>query len=369
MWLLSDEILEKLSRDISELYEKAQAIAEKIEGKWIEMPCAKECSACGVDGSRGIERLAGVVLYLVSAVSVGNEIREMSEITTLRPHKNMEERIRLHMHTSEFRIGSFAEEEIVLMDGSLRGAFIRPPAYNDDPSKLSESYELEAMVFDFLEILEKHYGNLSRDIKEGRAKKNYLLTREKIFRDMEEGYRKKGGNLEDLMILFEYIEYLHALNKLLDKNAIFVAKSFYTHEFDDDVGDSSILQFLAIKQFKSEKQAYYPFKPKITKTLPWFVREFRDCFKNLFKDINSAFVRFEDQGNVYLVESIQKIDDELMGKLKSLEVYGYPLPLIHAHRYAKIKNLEMKKTIESLIQLLDPKFEFLLRKGREPLED
>ncbi|MCX8172217.1 MAG: DNA double-strand break repair nuclease NurA, partial [Archaeoglobaceae archaeon] len=276
---------------------------------------------------------------------------------------------RLHMHTSEFRIGSFAEEDLVLMDGSLRGAFIRPPAYIDDPTKLSESYELNAFVEDFLEVLEKHFENLERDIKNGKAKKNYLLTRDKIFREMEKGYRKNRGNLEDLMILFEYIEYLHALNKLLEKNVVFIAKTFYTHEFDEEVCDSAIIQSLALKQFGLEKQAYLPFKARIQKTLPWFAKEFRENFKNLFKEINSAFVRFEDFGNVYLVESTQKLDDELMGKLKSLDVQGYPLPLLHAHRHAKIKKNEMKKIVESLLSFIDSKLIFLLRSGREVLED
>lgn len=368
MWLLSDEILDKLSKDLSELYERAERAVEKIDGKWKEMPEGIECSACGVDGSRSIERLSGVVLYSVSAVSVGNDIREMSEITTLRPHTNVEDRIRLHMHTSEFRIGSFAEEELVLIDGSLRGAFIRPPAYTDDPSKLRESYELENLVDDFLEVLERHFEILERDLKEGKAKKNYLLTREKVFRDMEEGYRKAEQNIEDLMILFEYIEYLHALNKLLEKNAVFLAKSFYTHEFDEEVCDTVILHLASLKQLGSEKSGYFPFKPKINKTLPWFVKEFKDRFRNLFKDFNSAFVRFEDGGNIYMIESLQKIDDELLARLRSLEVNGYPLPLIHAHRLAKIKKVEMKRAMESIFASLSTKFEFLLRSGRDVLE-
>ncbi|MCS7130159.1 MAG: DNA double-strand break repair nuclease NurA [Archaeoglobaceae archaeon] len=368
MWFLSDETLEKISQELIELYNRAEKIAHRIDEKWLEMPESVECHACGVDGSRAIERLTGIVLYSVSAVSVGKEIREMSEITTLTPHINIDERVRLHMHTSEFRIGSFAEEELVLIDGSLRGAFIRPPAYTDDPEKLMESYELEALVEDFLAVLEKHFENLEKDLREGKAKKNYLLTREKIFRDMEEGYRKGKGNMEDLMILFEYIEYLHALNKLLDKKAVFVAKSFYTHEFDEKINDIAILQILALKQFGFEKSGYFPFKQGTKKTLPWFVIKYREHFKNLFKDINSAFVRFEDSENIYLVESIQRIEEELIGKLKSLEVHGYPLVLIHAHEHAKIRKIEMRKIIKSLLPLLDSRLDFLLKSGREVLE-
>lgn len=368
MWLLSDEILEKISRDLSELYERAERAAERIEGKWIEMPESIECSACGVDGSRGVERLSGAVLYSISAVSVGDEIREMGEITTLRPHTNVEERIRLHMHTSEFRLGSLAEDELVLIDGSLRGAFVRPAAFTDDPSKLRECYELECFVEDFLEVLDRQIEVLETDLRRGMAKKNYLLTREELFRRMEEGYRRGKGSIEDLMILFEYIEYLHALNRLLEKNAVFFAKTFYTHEFDEEVTDVAVLHLSSLKQFGCAKQAYFPFRARINKTLPWFVKEFRDRFENLFKDFNSAFVRFEEGGNIYMIETPLKIDDELIGKLKSLEVHGYPLPLIHAHRLAKIKRAEMKKAMESLFASVESRFDFLLRSGRDVIE-
>jgi len=368
LWLLSDEIMERISKDLSELYERAEKVAERIDRKWKEMPEGSECSACGVDGSRGIERLSGILLYFVTAVGVGNEIREMSEITMLKPHTNIEERVRLHMHTSEFRIGSLAEEELVLIDGSLRGAFVRPAAYTDDPEKLKQQYELENLVEDFLTVLDRQFEILERDLKEGRAKRNYLLTRERVFRQMEEGYRKAKGSLEDLMILFEYIEYLHALNRLLERDAIFVAKTFYTHEFDEEVSDTAVLQMIAMKQFGSEKAGYFEFRPSIAKTLPWFVREFRSFFKNLFRDFNSAFVRFEEGGNIYLLESQRRIDEELMSKLKGLEIQGYLLPLIHAHRQAKIRRDEMRRTIDSIIASLDTKYDFLLKSGRDVLE-
>lgn len=353
---------------MEKIYERAKKVAGRIEKKWKEIPEPIDCVACGVDGSRGIKELSGVILYFVTSVSIGNEQREMSEVAVLRPHLNIEERVRLHMHTSEFRIGSLAEEELVLIDGSLRGAFVRPASYVDDPEKLMESYELENFVLDFLEILEKYFEVLSDDVRNERAKKNYLLTREEIFLEMEKSYRKGEKRLEDLMILAEYIEYLHALNRLLDKKVIFLAKNFYTNEFDDEVSDAAILEILSLEQFGFEKAGYISFKPQFRKTFPWFVREFRDEFKNLFRDINSAFVRFEDYGNIYLIESTEKIDEELISKLMSLEVNGYPFPLMQAHRIAKIKKIELQKLLISIISSLKPEFAPLLRSGRDVLD-
>lgn len=368
MWKLSDEIFVKLQKEIGEIYARAEKIAGRIEEKWREIPEPVECSACGVDGSRGIERFSGLVLYFVTSVSVGEDLREMSEITMLKPHINIEERIRLHMHTSEFRIGSFACEEIVLMDGSLRGALIRPASFIGDPEELEKSYDLENFIQDFLEILDEHLKIVEEDVRQERAKKNYLLAREELFLKMEEGYRKGEKRIEDLMILAEYLEYLHALNRLLEKNAVFLAKNFYTHEFDSEVSDSAVLELLALKQFGFERAGYIVFKPKIGKTMPWFVRENRKRFKNLFREFESAFVRFEDFGNIYLLEG-EKIDEDLIAKLRSLEVEGYPLQLFQAHRIAKIKRDEIKKLFLSLFSSLKPDHAILLKRGRDVLEE
>lgn len=369
MWKLSDETLKKLESEIERIFVRAEEIAGKVEDKWREIPEPVECKACGVDGSRGLEKLSSAILYFVTSVGVGEDLKEMSEVTVLKPHINIEERIRLHMHTSEFRIGSFADEEIVLLDGSLRGAFIRPASYIDDPKKLMESYELESFVQDFLEILDKHFETIGDDLRKDNAKKNYLLSREEVFLKMEEGYRKGEKRVEDLMIFAEYLEYLHSLNRLLEKNAVFIAKNFYTHEFDSEITDAAILELLSIKQFGFEKAGYIIFKPRIGKILPWFVQEQKRSFKNLFKEINLAFVRFEDHGGIYLVESTEKIDEDLIAKLKSLEVDGYPLQLLQAHKLAKIKRAEIGKLVFSLISSLKPEYFPLFKRGREIVED
>ncbi|MEM0203618.1 MAG: DNA double-strand break repair nuclease NurA [Archaeoglobaceae archaeon] len=368
MWKLSDEIVENLEKEIEEVYKKAEELAKKVDG-WREIPSATNCVACGVDGSRGAERLSGAVLYAISAVGVGNEIREMSEITTLRPHSNIEERIRLHMHTSEFRVGCFAEEEIVLIDGSLRGAFIRPASYPEDVNKLYANYELENFVADFVEVLEEHFKDMERELATGKAKKNYLISRSEILRWMENSYRIGERRLEDFTILAEYIEYLHALNRLLDKRVFFIAKSFYTHEFDSEVCDSAILDVFALKNFGFLKSGYLVFKPSFSKSLPFFVQKNRKQFKNLFKEVNSAFVRLEDNSNIYLLETTETIDDEVISKLKGLEFDGYPLPLLQAHKIAKMKKSELRNLIASIISTLSPELAQLLRSGRDILEE
>lgn len=369
MWRLSDELLREFERSLEESYRMVEEIAGSVKHRWKEIPQPEECSICGVDGSRGVERLSGIVFYIISAALVGADLKEMHEVTTLKPYMHIDERIRLHMQTSEFRLGSLAEEEIVLMDGTLRGAIIRPPAYltKDVHSSLSRLYDLEGLIEDFVMVLEKWYEEIAEDVARGRARKNYLLTRSEYFDKIEKGCRKSGeADKENLMILLEYIEYLHALNRLLDKNVVFIAKSFYTSEFtaNNFITDSAVLDYLAMVQFGEEKAGFIQFKPAIQKSLPWYAKK----FKNLKKDVFGAFVRFTDGGNIYMLESTKPVEEELIAKLCGYEADGYLIPLIHAHRQAEIKKRELKTVMTAMLSALNPKYSFLLKKGRDVLE-
>ncbi len=372
MWRLSDEILKDFEEMLEESYRQVKKLSESLSCRWKELPEAKISTAAGVDGSRGAEKFSGVVFYAVSAVAVGEDVLELHEVTMLKPYRYIDDRIRLHMQINEFRVGSVAREDLVLMDGTLSGAIIRPPAYisedmRDKLGTLRLLYDLDEMIEDFVTVLDEWCESIEEDVVRGVARKNYLLSRSDIFNRMERGYRRgEESRKEDVTILFEYIEYLHALNRLLEKDVVFVAKSFYTSEFSKNasVSDSALLDYLARAQFGEEKAAYLTFKQRVSKSIP-FLRHFQNIEK---ADVNAAFVRFADHGNIYLVESTREVDDELISKLLGFEVGGYLLPLIHAHRYAEIKRKELKSLIQSLVNAVDPKYSFLLKRGRDAIE-
>ncbi len=371
MWRLSDSLFAQFEGMLEESYKAVKKIAEQLKCRWQILPDPEPCSACGVDGSRGVERLSGVVFYAISGVSVGKRILEMHEVTMLKPYKHIDERIRLHMHTSEFRLGAMSEGDVILMDGTLTGAIIRPPAYVGEFEKkleeLRRAYYLNEMIDDFIFVLDNWFSMLEERVKSGKGRLNTLFTRTERFDKMEIGYRKGTGKYkEDVTVLFEYIEYLHALNRLLEKNVVFVAKSFYTSEFSKNaaITDTAVLEYLARKQFGDEKAAYIKFSQKVDKSVP-----FIEYFDNIRKiEVNSAFVRFADYANIYLIETPLEINLDLLAKLRGLEIEGYLLPLIHAHRYAEIKRKELKSMMQTLINATDPKYSFLLKKGRGVLE-
>lgn len=376
-WRLSDEILHKFSRELEDSYRAIEEAAESIKGilRWKEMPEPSNCNIYGVDGSRGIEKLSGLVIYAVSGVAVGDDILELHEITSLKPYRYIEERIRLHMHLTELRVACAADDaDLILLDGTLSGALIRPPAYIDEFSRrkhreLAKNYELQDLIDGFIEVLESWWEEVISNIKEGRARKDFLLSRSEYFYKIERSYRIQKSDINNLMIFLEYVEYLHSLDKLLNKDVVFVAKNFYTNEIaDSPLTDVPVLEMLALKQFGEERAAYIPFRYSNSTNLPEVGKKFRNILE-ASRNLAAAFVRFVDNGNIYLLESNKKIDDELISKLRSVEAEGYILPLIHAHKYAEIKRREMKKIISVLLNATSkPEYRFLFKKGRDVLE-
>ncbi|HDN83104.1 MAG TPA: hypothetical protein ENG50_01930 [Candidatus Altiarchaeales archaeon] len=383
MWRLSDTVAEEFKKSMDEILEAIKEYAAKLsdEVKWKELPQPIECVAYGVDGSVGSERRSGVVVYAVSGVATGDTILEMHDIATMKTYKHIDERLKLHMALMELRSGAMVEDaEIVLMDGTLSGYIIRPPAYVTDNrtySSLVNKYDFDNLIQEFLEALEEWWIKLEKDVKKGSYRGSTLLSRSPKFDKLERRYRIESDECkDDLRVLLEYVEYLHALDKLLDSDQIIVsvAKTFYKNEFIDIPGitDCPLLEFLAYEQFGKEKAAYIPFKyRKIDKKLPR-VAEYFDNVKILLDNLKACYARFTDFGNIYLLESNKEIDDELIAKIISLEADGYLLPLIYAHKHAEIKRKELKTLISALLNSVvanHPEYRLLLKYGREPLEE
>lgn len=382
MWRLSDVLAEEFSRTLEETRKAIEEVVDGIKDKWVwkELPEPTKCKAYGVDGSRGVERRSGVIVYAVSGVAVGDDVIEMHDVTTVKTYKHVDERIRLHMGLMELRAGAMVEDaDLILMDGTLSGDVIRPPAYASSDGtyeRLTDTYDLDNLIQDFVEVLNDCWWNeLEKDIKAGRVQRQTLLSRSPYFDKFEKGYKVGAeGDADNLRVLLEYIEHLHALDRLLAKeNVVSVAKTFYTSELTDLPGltDAPILDMLAVEQFGEEKVAYIPFDyRKIDKRIPEIAKRFKNI-RSIFDRLNAAFIRFTDYGNIYLVEANRKIDDELVSMLLGLEGDGYLIPLALAHEFAKIKRDKLKEIISTLIRAAivnNPSYRHLLKYGRGPLE-
>lgn len=381
MWRLSDRVVEEFRKSMEEavlaVKDCAARLAKEIE--WRELPEPEKCTAYGVDGSTGSERRSGIVVYAVSGVAAGEGVLEMHDIAAMKTYKHIDDRLKLHMALMELRAGAMVEDaDVVLMDGTLSGYIIKPPAYvtdNKTYASVANNYDFDNLIEDFIEVLNNWWVEVENDIKKGLSQRPSLLSRSPYFDELEERYRLGSvGDKDNLRVLLEYVEYLHALDRLLDgdRAVVSVAKTFYKNEFVDLPGitDCPVLEFLAYEQFGEERAAYIPFiYRKIDKRIPALAQYF-DNVKVLLDELKAGYVRFVDFGNIYLLESNWEIDDELMAKIMSLEVDGYLLPLVYAHKHAEIKRREMKTLVSALLNAAvvdNPEYRLLLKYGRAPL--
>ncbi|MET1124946.1 MAG: DNA double-strand break repair nuclease NurA [Archaeoglobaceae archaeon] len=363
MWRLSDFLLRELERGLEESYRSALRDLDSIE--WRELPEAKSCELVGVDGSRGMEKLSCVIFYAISAVAVGRDVLEMHDVGIVKPHVHVEDRIRLRMHTAEFRIASFSEADLVLLDGTLSGAIVRPPAYVERISveELRRSYELEGIVEDFVSFLDEWVRELEDEVRRGEAKRT-LTAADAVVENFERGYRRGESRREDLTIFLEYVEYLHALDRLLRKPVAFVAKNFYTTRLSK-AGDALALELFAIERLRRQAEGYVACFEKPRKAIPSPLAE---KFRNVARaGIHSAYVRLSEGSNLILVESPRGVE-EAIAAIRSVEVDGYPIQLIHAHRYARIRKKELKAMMQAMISAIDAKYAPMLRRPRDVLE-
>lgn len=352
MWRVSDEFVKQIEKNLREEYKEVEKEVDNCKIEWMDLPKAEKTSVCGVDGSRNIEKFCGTVLYAVSSVSIGKKLREVHDVNVLKFYKNIEDRVRLQMHTFEFRVANESDDEIILIDGTLSGAIIRPPVYvENDLEKLRKNYELNSLLSEFISVL-------NEKIEE---RKDVMYSRV-LFESLEEKYRTGEKLKEDLLVFLEYIEYLHSLDRLLEKEVIFVAKNFYTRRFSK-INDAVFLDFLTRKRFDFPKPGYVTFEEnQLEKVLPFDFKRIEDV------KIYGAFVRFSDGANILMLESNRKIKEKILAALRYFEVYGYPLQLIQAHKYVEIKKKEFKNLIYSIFNALDPELSIVFRNPRDALD-
>lgn len=365
---LSDSLFQEFPKRLEEILRSVKEAIEREEGirrifSWKELPKPKHCNVYGIDGSRSMEKRCGAIVYAVSSVGVGNEILELHDISVIEPFKHVDKRVELHMQTNEARIGIFADG-LALLDGSLSNLL-----FLTEKPRLTELHGIEdeinlndertiQILQDFRNELDEWVEEIEEDVKGGLTQRKTLLSRDK----------------KEMRIALEFVEYLHAYDRLLEKEVVSVAKNVYEsrllRENDYRITDQAVVDYLVNELFGFEKSGYFEFRYD-TRGSGW-VRELAKMLdlRNLVKlKVHPCYIRFRDYGNVYLLESNIEIE-KVLPKVVGLEVDGYPFPLIHAHRYSEIKRKEMRSMIVALMNALAERTEFriLLKHPRANLE-
>ena len=331
-------------------------ILERVKGLWRELPPSATPGSVGaVDGSRNRKEFSGYVVYAVGAASVtfnggkpsGVEID--ADVDLLKPSEYSDSRLRILMGILEFKraLAVLPEVSLLILDGSVIGALIRPPSFYHE---VSGNGEIREEMWKLFEKIEEIYSTDRINAKD------FYNEIQKKFSGRD--YAVAAGFLE-------YLEYLYTIYLLLKevrengKCLVAVSKKSDSrlHFLDTLLPDAAVLNFLNLppgylepkygKRVDEEKKFKYPGK-------------FDDLLRTF--EFTVSFVKLKDQVNKVEVLELPEGDgrfEEVLGYLNFYSVSGYPYPLIEVHKSVKITS----EDIEEVIRILK------LRgiTGREPL--
>lgn len=163
------------------------------------------------------------------------------------------------------------------------------------------------------------------------------------FADALEGERK----FEKIMFL-EYLEFLSSLGRLLEKGIgklVGISKLSTRSSFMENTPDIAVFEEISKKQGYSRPE-YEPLTSQVMGKFP--------VYDELFKSLvfTTFYARFEDRKGVFLLEVPREIDEEevleILCRIKSTCVDGYPYFLTKAHKSVVITNKDVENIFTSL---------------------
>ncbi len=281
------------------------------------------------DGSINHKHYKGFALYAVNALALvcdgGIKEYAASDVNIIHPFL-LEERLGLYRSIFELKtsLKALGESDVFLIDGSLS---------SDLGTPRSLGFELDAEEkAEALALVPKLEGSLEDGVRI--AAHDYA----------DEFVERKSEKL----VFLEYLEYLLCLSVLLEKGLdklVGVSKTSRISSLVEGVSDMALFEGLTREPgFSRPRQE--PLASKIHREFP--------IYDELFNSLvfTSFYTRLEKNKGMLRVEVPKEIEEEeaiqLLEKMRSVSVNGYPYPLRKAHRGVVITNRDMERILKSL---------------------
>ncbi|NOZ58584.1 MAG: DNA double-strand break repair nuclease NurA [Euryarchaeota archaeon] len=283
---------------------------------------AEPCTAAGVDGSSNCKRYKALLLYAVNAVAVSYDgslgEKGCADVDFLTPYKYLSERLDLYRSTLELKVALEVVEdvELLMLDGSLHSSLTAPKQW----WRFMEREEVEE-VLKLLPELEESEGT-------------ELLAK-----------RLASGLSAEQVMLLEYLEYLVAIQKLVERGIekiVAVAKTSTDSSFNRGIPDMAVLE-----EVTSGAGYSTPRDRMIKMHYPIYDHFFRSLV------FTSFYARLERGKGMLMIELPREVDEEeireeLLPKLSHFSVDGYPYLLRKAHRRVVISTREVERLAAAL---------------------
>jgi NurA-like 5'-3' nuclease len=398
-----NDIYKKLSENYAQIGELRKHVLKNFEWKSLPQPVVKVVGA--VDGSMMKSRICGGVLYAVSANALGGCVdRGMFVMSIAMDSGNLDNRLRRMMMTLEYRIGAIVgnKVDLVLLDGTLGGSLLPPTFSVSNPLNVHCEMAVTAGRL-FIGSLDRFYEEVLETL-EGNIYENILLST-KIFQNFDSKYSEyvvevkeflesngllTSDTVSDWEVFFEYVELLHAFNRLLNCNCAFISKTSYTTIIFDiikekigekgfsisSVFDTSLLNFLFCKSgyltLDYDKHSRLHVNP-ICEAFQDELPNVRVIGVNSRKSVVRTYCRFINGGNLLVMETLKDGNMSLEDIISALIPYsksGYPIYLKDVHHKAKISKKEFDSYVFTIMKTIVKKnkfFKLFFQNGRDVL--
>lgn len=319
-----------------------EEVKKRVEEVWIgELPSPSVPPSTGaVDGSRNRKDFSGYVVYALgaaSAVFTGEEPCSLefdADVDLLKPYEYSDSRLRTLMGILEFKraLSVLPEVSLLLLDGSVVGALLRPSSFFHELDRNSHLKERALELFE-------------RELKENYSLKG--INAKEFYSQIASEY--SGREYAVVSGYLEYLEYLYTVYLLLKraseerKTVVAVSKRSESRHYGLDklLPDVAVLNLLDLPPGYTEPVEY-----SITGEEKFqYPGEFEELLRSFRFTV--SFVKLRNW--VHKVEVFGNLPfDEAVGYLNYYSVSGYPFPLAEVHRSVKIKSSDLEEVLRIL---------------------
>jgi NurA-like 5'-3' nuclease len=325
---LTYEVLAKekegIKKRVDQLLDSASML--KYENEWMDTQIKPKAAIIGgEDGSINHKRYKNLVIYAVNAAALvydsGMKKIVLADVGLLHPYYQIEERLNLYRAIFELKtsLEIIDEVELFLVDGSLLSDL---KALRTLETGLSKSAKEE--VKSLLPKIESSSG----------VKITSISLAEELGR---EDYREKVGFLE-------YLEYLTCLEKLISRGmdkVVGISKLSTRSTLGRGIPDLAIFDEVTHNAGYSRPEQEF-----VSKRFPVYDEFFRSLVFTI------THIRLEDKKGVLMLEVPREIEEDevvnIIEKIRSVSVEGYPYLLKKAHKEVVITKSDMERIVSGL---------------------
>lgn len=309
---------------------KGKKDLEKYKDRWVSLDLEEKKAKIGAeDGSINHKKYKSIALYAVNASApvYNGKITDahFSDVDILYPYRGIKDRLDIYRTIFEFKasLKIIDKVDLFLVDGSIYSDLVSPRNLGAGLSR-------------------KEHGDVLEMLPEIEESDEVEILSKRIALNI------KGPHKFEKIAFLEYLEYLSTLKKFIEKGAdkvVGVSKTASTSSFGEAMPDIAIFDEISTKPG-------YGFAKESRKVLQKSFPVYGEFFNSYVPFFKYFYARLEKNRGVLMMELPRDIREkeiaDLLCRIKSITVDGYPYLLRKAHKDVVISNRDIERFAVSL---------------------